>query len=138
VGNGQIEMNLQYTLPSSGEYFLDVYYDGGVIRNVRFDQYKCRIETPAGVYDNIIVDFNGCRTTEYLTATLVDPPIASITQGTIASPTNCGAYDGSIQIEGLETNLEYEINYTKNGNPVSVSMWSDATGSITITGLSRW
>jgi hypothetical protein len=134
-GNGQIEMNLQYTLPSSGEYFLDVYYDGGVFRNVRFDQYKCRIKTPAGVYDNIIVDFNGCRTTEYLTATMVDPPIASITQGTIASPTNCGAYDGSIQIEGLETNLEYEINYTKNGNPVSVSMWSDATGSITITGL---
>jgi hypothetical protein len=30
-GNGKIEINIEYTLPSSGEYFLDVYYDGGVL-----------------------------------------------------------------------------------------------------------
>jgi hypothetical protein len=38
-GNGTIQFDVSYTLPSSGEYFLDVFYDGGVFENVQFDQY---------------------------------------------------------------------------------------------------
>jgi hypothetical protein len=134
-GNGTIQFDVSYTLPSSGEYFLDVSYDGGVFENVKFDQYIGRIRPPAGVYDNIVLDFNGCRTTEYLYAELTDPPTATISLGQVGNPTFCEGSDGSISIEGLESGLEYDISYTKDGSPVNVSLWSDAEGKTTIGGL---
>jgi hypothetical protein len=134
-GNGTIQFDVSYTLPSSGEYFLDVSYDGGEFENVKFDQYIGRIRPPAGVYDNIVLDFNGCRTTEYLYAELTDPPTATISLGQVGNPTFCEGSDGSISIEGLESGLEYDISYTKDGSPVNVSLWSDAEGKTTISGL---
>jgi hypothetical protein len=134
-GNGKIEINIEYTLPSSGEYFLDVYYDGGVYNNVRFNQYKGTIQPPAGVYDNIFVDFNGCTTNEYLSAVLTDPSSVVISEGLVSQPSYCDGNDGSIDIEGLEIALEYDVSYTKDGSPVEVSLWSDASGRITIPGL---
>jgi hypothetical protein len=134
-GNGTIQFDVSYTLPSSGEYFLDVFYDGGVFENVQFDQYIGRIRPPAGVYDNIVLDFNGCRTTEYLSAVISDPPTATISLGQVGNPTFCEGSDGSISIEGLENGLEYDVSYTKDGSPVNVSLWSDVEGKINIGGL---
>ncbi|MBW7951499.1 MAG: PKD domain-containing protein, partial [Chitinophagaceae bacterium] len=63
----------------------------------------------------------------------VTPAIAS-SSGT--APTTCNGTDGYIELTGLENNTTYTVNYTLAGNPVTVSLTSNASGVLTIPNLS--
>ena len=51
------------------------------------------------------------------------------------NPTTCGGFDGSLVLSGLDLNTSYNINYNDDGAPISVSMTSDGSGEIIISGL---
>jgi hypothetical protein len=59
----------------------------------------------------------------------------TIALGTVTNPTTCGGTNGSIQITGLAISTTYTIDYVDDGTPVSVSLSSNASGVITISGL---
>jgi len=63
----------------------------------------------------------------------VTPAIAS-SSGT--APTTCNGTDGHIELTGLSNNTTYTVNYTLAGNPITVSLTSNASGVLTIPNLS--
>lgn len=88
----------------------------------------------AGTFTFVTVDLNGCSSTDVNTFTLVDPPMPSFTI-VANNPTTCGGFDGSLVLSGLDPNTTYSINFDDDGTPISVSMTSDGTGEIIISGL---
>jgi hypothetical protein len=64
------------------------------------------------------------------------PPTPTAGNITSANPTVCAGTDGSISISGLAANASFTINYTRNGNPQTSNVNSNASGVATITGLS--
>ena len=97
---------------------------------------------PAGVYDNIVVKQDACLSNAAGPVTITDPPIA-ITAVTVGNPSVCGATDGTLTLVGLYPNHIFTINYTRSiaGGPFvaqpPVSTTSDASGTITLTGLAE-
>lgn len=61
-------------------------------------------------------------------------PTPAIT-GTPANPTSCATSNGSIALSGLKPGTSYTVRYTRNSVPVSVVLSSNASGTLTITGL---
>lgn len=61
-------------------------------------------------------------------------PTPAIT-GTPTPPTSCTTSNGSIALSGLKPSTSYMVRYTRNSVPVSVTLSSNASGTITITGL---
>ncbi|MCH2235298.1 MAG: T9SS type A sorting domain-containing protein [Crocinitomicaceae bacterium] len=92
----------------------------------------------AGNYDNwsITKTSTGCTGTNPTMVTLSDPssPAYSVS-GT--DPTTCAGTDGEVNITGLLPSTTYDIDYDKDGTPVTTLTGSttDASGEYTITGL---
>lgn len=61
-------------------------------------------------------------------------PTASLADS--ADPASCASATGSITLKGLNANTTYQVAYTKNGNPVSISGVADNAGRFVIKSLS--
>ncbi|GEM_PF-1439537 len=61
------------------------------------------------------------------------PVVGSITP---SSPSVCGGNDGSLTLNSLLPSTSYIVSYLYNGNPVTVTLSSNASGSLVISGLS--
>ncbi len=62
-------------------------------------------------------------------------PSPNITGHTLVNPAQCGASNGSITLTGLTPNTSYTVHYIRNGSAVTVTLSSNASGQIIITGL---
>ncbi len=71
------------------------------------------------------------------TVVVVVHPIPAITKISAIDPTTCQGANGTITLEGLLAGVSYNVQYSFNGNPVSVTMVADGTGKIVITGLAQ-
>jgi len=89
----------------------------------------------AGVYTNISVTIAGCSSDTLAGPyTLAAPPI-TIAYVSSVQPTTCNSTDGAIKINGLTIDSVYTVNYTKDGTAATVTDTADATGNVTILGL---
>ncbi len=56
--------------------------------------------------------------------------------GTVTQPSTCNSANGSIQLNGLQANTSYFLDYTLNGNAINTqSITTNASGSYIISGL---
>ena len=79
----------------------------------------------------------GCNTTINNTTTVTVNPNPTITSIAGTDPTSCGGNDGYIEISGL-TPGSFNVTYDDGGTTVGpVSMTANASGVITISGLSQ-
>ena len=81
--------------------------------------------------------YNGdCTATlnETVNVSVLSAPTISL--GSTSNPLSCGGNNGTITINGLFNNTNYTVNYNFNGAPASATITSNASGSITIVGLS--
>jgi gliding motility-associated-like protein len=88
----------------------------------------------AGTYSAITVIVTGCSTVEPTPVTLTDPGAASGFVITGTDPT-CSGSDGSITITGLTASTSYTITYDDGTGVQTVTLTTDATGQLVITGL---
>jgi gliding motility-associated-like protein len=89
-----------------------------------------------GTYSNIIVGTTGCTSTNAGPYVLTDPTPPTFT-AVAADPTICGIANGTITLSGLTANTTYMVGYLSGFTPVGpISMTSDASGNIVISGLS--
>ncbi|HEX6914148.1 MAG TPA: PKD domain-containing protein [Chitinophagaceae bacterium] len=70
------------------------------------------------------------------TTTVVVNPTPVIVNPSFTNPTQCLSSTGSIVLTGLAASTAYTVNYTRNGNPVTATITSDASGVLTIPNLS--
>lgn len=64
-------------------------------------------------------------------------PLPVISNSVFTDPTTCSGTDGSITLSGLAPGSPFTANYELNGNPVTVNVFSDASGNVVITGLTQ-
>ncbi|MBL4703249.1 MAG: gliding motility-associated C-terminal domain-containing protein [Flavobacteriales bacterium] len=88
----------------------------------------------AGAYDNWSVTLIGCTGTDVTLITLVDPGAPSFTVSR-TDPTTCSGADGTITYSGLLASTSYDITYDDGSGSVTVTVMSDASGNIVVTGL---
>ncbi|MEQ9423635.1 MAG: putative Ig domain-containing protein [Cyclobacteriaceae bacterium] len=89
----------------------------------------------AGTYTNISVTLGLCTSNVLGSATLTDPAVPTMSQGTVTDPTSCLGSEGSIQLTGLDASTLYTVNYNDDGNPVSVNLASNGDGNLVISDL---
>lgn len=63
-------------------------------------------------------------------------PIPNIVNFSSVNPDKCATSTGSITLLGLDANKTYQVNYSRNGIPVVISLSADAAGSLIISNLS--
>lgn len=73
----------------------------------------------------------GSCTSPATNTTIVVNPTPAITLGSTVQPSSCGSSTGKIILNGLATTTTYTVNYNGTSNSFS----SDASGTLTITGL---
>ncbi len=80
----------------------------------------------------------GCGDTSFAYHTVQRGPfVTPIHEVTHVDPSYCGASDGSITIGGFAASSRYVVYYDYNGTPMTpLGTSSDASGNITLTGLS--
>ncbi|MCE3281490.1 MAG: cell surface protein [Chitinophagaceae bacterium] len=87
----------------------------------------------AGTY-SVTATLGSCTSSAGTTVVAVNPT-PNISGSSTVNPTTCATSTGSITLDGLNASTIYTVRYTQNGNPVNVSLSSNAGGSITITNL---
>ncbi|SEQ22751.1 hypothetical protein SAMN05444005_1151, partial [Flavobacterium urocaniciphilum] len=93
------------------------------------------------VYMLLVTNFNGAAGYITMTQTNAGSGGAGSTDCTIVCPTavgvnpSCGASNGSITISTVNPNTSYNVSYLDDGVPVSVTLTSNASGNIVISGL---
>ncbi len=88
----------------------------------------------AGSYTNIIVELNGCSTTDSGPYNLSDPNAPVYTVST-TDPATCGGM-GDITLVGLTPGAAYNVTYDDDGTTVGpTSMAADVNGDILISNL---
>jgi gliding motility-associated-like protein len=77
---------------------------------------------------------HGCEGPRASLSVTVQPrPIISGSRYT--NPSGCSPNTGSIILEGLTANTAYTVQYSRNGNPETISIRSDHVGNITLSSL---
>ncbi|HEX8517050.1 MAG TPA: gliding motility-associated C-terminal domain-containing protein [Bacteroidia bacterium] len=90
-----------------------------------------------GSYTNIVVSVSGCASTQAGPFTLSDPGATTFSVLT-TDPSTCGGTDGEIVLTGVTPNTAYNVGYLIGATIIGpVSMTSDASGNIVISGLSQ-
>lgn len=89
----------------------------------------------AGTY-TVTATFNGCVSLP-ATINIVINPVPVITNIQFTNPVTCGGSEGTITLEGLIPGITYNVSYLHDGVPSTVPITADASGNITITGLSK-
>ena len=84
----------------------------------------------AGTADITYSTGGGCMTSVIVTVN-ASPVISG---SSFTNPTVCNASDGTISLTGLTASTTYIVNYT-GASPVTVTITSDASGNVVITGL---
>ena len=96
--------------------------------------------TAAGIY-NIFVNLTlaGCTSIDTFTSVQVNDAPPAPNAGTVSSidPGSCGAADGSISLSGYAASTSYGVTYSTNGVPNTVTLNSNASGVLVITGLTE-
>lgn len=92
-------------------------------------------ELSIGDYSNIILVDNttGCSVNLDSVELVSSSLIASISS---TNPTSCENMDGSITISGLDSLVNYTLNYEFNGLEENLSLVSNVDGDLNVTGLS--
>ncbi|WP_264549061.1 T9SS type B sorting domain-containing protein [Flavobacterium sp. N2820] len=93
------------------------------------------------VYMVLITNYDGAA--GYITMTQTNAGVggAGSTDCTIVCPVaigtnpSCNSSDGIITIEGLDAATSYNVTYFDDGTPIAITLISDASGNIMITGL---
>lgn len=82
----------------------------------------------------VTATLNSCTSASATVAVVVNTtPV--ITNTSFVNPTNCGASTGSITLNGLANSTSYTVQYTFNTTPVSITLSSNASGSLIIGSL---
>lgn len=132
--SGLGEINLTLTGVADGDH--DVLYDGGSFLNVSVTGGAATINAPAGNYNNLEISVNSCTSVEYPSVTLTDPADPVIAGVTGNNPTTCPGNEGTIQICGLTSGEEYDIDFDQDGNPAATqTATADVAGCVELTGL---
>lgn len=96
--------------------------------------------TAAGIY-NIFVSLtlSGCTSVDTFTSIQVNdaPPTPSSATVSSTDPGACGANDGFITLSGYAASTAYELTYSTNGMPSTISVNSNSSGVITIPSLTE-
>lgn len=87
----------------------------------------------AGIY-TVTATILGCVSTPGGTSVIINP-IPGISSFNFTNPTTCFGTDGTIILTGLLVSVSYTVNYTFNGSLITIAITSDASGNVTITGL---
>lgn len=87
----------------------------------------------AGSYANIMVSLANCQSNT-VSETLTDPSAPVITSSS-TNPTTCIGTDGVITLNGLNTSTTYSVFYTNGSLTGPLSLTSNGSGVITVTGL---
>ena len=131
-GSGTIP--LTFTNVADGSY--TVSYTGGSFSSVSVSSNAATITTTVGTYNNLQISANGCTSATGVNATLTDPGARTIAFSSSSNPVTCISNDGSIVLSGLANSTSYTVNYKKDGTPVSATISSNGSGSLTIGSLS--
>ena len=86
----------------------------------------------AGVY-TVKAILGNCESTGNVTVVVNLTPV--ITGSNSTNPASCSAANGTITLSGLTAGNNYNVQYLKSGNPVSVTLTANAAGEVVITGL---
>ncbi len=82
----------------------------------------------------VTATLNSCTSASATVAVVVNTtPV--ISSSSFVNPANCGANTGSITLNGLANTTSYTVKYTLNTTPVSVTLSSNASGSLIIGSL---
>lgn len=96
--------------------------------------------TAAGIY-NIFVSLtlSGCTSIDTFTSIQVNdaPPAPSPATVSATDPGACGANDGFITLSGYAASETYDVTYSTNGTPTTITLNSNSTGVITIPDLTE-
>jgi len=78
---------------------------------------------------------NGCISPAATTIVEVypTPPTPTLANITSQNPSVCQGNDGSITFSGLIPNTDYFLNYSKNGNVLSIDLLSDISGNLILS-----
>lgn len=87
----------------------------------------------SGTY-SVNATLNNCTSATITTSVIVN--ITPNISGTSSiNPTDCNSATGSITLNGLMPNTNYDVNYSKNGNPQSANLLTDGSGNLMISNL---
>ena len=104
------------------------------------DSFVTLIPTAPGFYTvSVTVTIDGCTSPENSMQVQVNsaPPTPTGATVTGTNPTVCGGSDGFIQMSGLANNTTYEVVYSDNGTPDTLSLITNGSGTLTIPGLTE-
>ncbi|WP_420315855.1 Ig-like domain-containing protein [Ekhidna sp.] len=130
-GNGSID--LAFTNVADGNYTIS--YATGTFTNVSISSNTATLSVGEGTYNDFSITTGGCTSTEDPDVTLTDPTPPSITHVQTVDPTTCSGTDGYVEISGLSASTTYAVDYTFEGTAVAVSLTTDVSGNIQISGL---
>jgi large repetitive protein len=89
-----------------------------------------------GVYTVTVTAAAGGCVSPAASTNVTVSPVPAIANSAGSNPTACGSSTGSISLSGLFPNTTYSVRYIKNGGaPTTVSLTSNASGVVIITGL---
>lgn len=89
-----------------------------------------------GIYSVVITATTGNCPSAAGTTNVVINATPVILSGTVTNPNACGSATGSINLNGLLPSTNYTINYTSSSGPQTLTATSNASGVVTIAGLS--
>lgn len=89
----------------------------------------------SGMYNVNVTSVTGGCTSASAPVQVTVNPVPNITGNSFTNPTACGSPTGTITLNGLFPSTSYNVHFLKNGNPVSLTIVSNASGNLVITGL---
>ena len=124
--------NLTATNTSGATYTWSVSPSSGATLGASTTNVNTLSASAAGSYTVTVTQtVVGCSASASRTISILKP---NFTLSSVA-PTTCISSDGNFTLEGLTPNTSHVINYLKNTTPVSTTVTSNASGSITIGSL---
>ena len=96
--------------------------------------------TAAGIYSIFVnLTLAGCTSIDTFTSIQVNDAPPTPNSGTVSSinPGSCGAADGSISLSGYEASTAYDVTFSTNGVPNTISLNSNASGVLIISSLTE-
>lgn len=89
----------------------------------------------SGIYNVNVTSVTGSCISAPAPVQVTVNPVPNITGNSFTHPTACGSPTGTIMLNGLFPSTSYIVHFLKNGNPVTLTIVSNASGNLIITGL---
>ncbi len=84
----------------------------------------------------ITSSLNGCGQSDTVKVLVTVKPQPVVTTSSFINPSTCSGTEGSITLATLLPSTSYTLSYTKNSNPQTSSITTDASGNLVLSGLS--